>query len=460
MNAQSGQLRHVNNFSGLVVVASAAAFLCAALSGVVPAAEGAKQVWVEMPSAEAADAMEMIAGQEHANYLRIRTWTGKYAYREVLNTGRGLKPTKFSKKGKDLLVRDPSDPLLVRVHEGSYRFAIRIDTAQLYAEDECPELPRYFEVGTEKPVDFSKIGNHVKIGPQNRRSLQTPEHCVLFEPLLNRAPMAEYEATLGRQQKGAVAERQSPEQAKERKTALPLDPREMYSRDRQTTFWDDSKRLAGFIRDYAAQKQGLPIALGPFGRPRKMAPFRLYRLKDSEIPSFKLAVKFSSGGYTEHIYDGRFAWNQTYFVVKAPAGFKTTEVEWDYQEHDGIFIPKRFEFRLGDHESGVVTLERRYTLVESTLNAPIPDEQFTYAALGMPEDTRVVDRLENRNLLYHKGQLVVPTADMVEVPLPARIAPPARSRVGLLIVVNVLILAAVVAAFGLRYRRRSRLRNS
>jgi hypothetical protein len=415
--------------------------------------EPTKENWVELPSAEAADAMEMIAEQTHGNYLRIKTWVGKYAYREHINTARGAKKVKFPKRGKELLVRDPSDPILERVHEGSYHFAIRMDSAQLYAEDECPGPPRYFEYGTGKTVDVKKIG------PQDRRSLVTPEHSVLFQPLVMYGPIAEYVPTLGREQRGPIAERRSPEQAKEEQVSLPLDPREMYSRDQHDTFWEDAKKIAGFIRDFAAQKKGLPIALSPHRRPRKMAPFRLYQLKGSDPPTFKLGVKFSSGEYWEQIYDGHSGWNLIHYFLQAPAGFKTMEVEWAYADRDGIFIPQRFEFRFADHESGVVMLNRHYILEESTLNAPIPDEQFTYAALGMPEDTRFVDKIENRHLVYHKRQLIPPTPEMAKVRQPPPIAVAGKSRLPLWIAINGMAIALILGVLAVRHVRHGRLRH-
>jgi hypothetical protein len=145
--------------------------------------------------------------------------------------------------------------------------------------------------------------------------------------------------------------------------------------------------------------------------------------------------------------------------VTAPAGFKTDEVEWDYVSRDGIFVPKRFEFRIADHDSGVVMVERRFLLQESTLNAPIPDEQFTYAALGMPEDTRFVDKIENRPFVYRAGKLVPPTIDMAKLPLPPPIAVTEKSRIPFWITINGIAIALIAGVWAVRHVRHGRMRS-
>jgi hypothetical protein len=91
----------------------------------------------------------------------------------------------------------------------------------------------------------------------------------------------------------------------------------------------------------------------------------------------------------EIYYDSKVGFNPVECDARFCNGYTITQKRWEWQEQDGIFIPKRYDWNCADRTQLIT-----YELVESKLNQTIPDEKFTYKGLDVSEGDLIFDEQE------------------------------------------------------------------
>jgi len=136
--------------------------------------------------------------------------------------------------------------------------------------------------------------------------------------------------------------------------------------------------------------------------------------------------------------------------VQSGAGHSRTALFWDYDVSNGFIHPRLMNRIITGPDPKYLSFQRSVQVIDSEVNAPIPEDHFTLAALEMKDGERLMDRVEGKLFVLKDGQLELATASHRMNPEALK---PASTRWRLMLVaVNAVVIAGVALIFVARRR--------
>jgi RNA polymerase sigma factor (sigma-70 family) len=351
-------------------------------------------VWTDVPPAETPRVVEQLAALSKANYEKLKTWRGSYAYvqRQYLNE----QFVAQLRAGAPAVGDKPSPPAksegLMQEFDSTLKFAIDTKLDAIYRDVETKRM-RFLKLGTGEEVKFPRVGT------RDQRSILTPEFYLSFCPT-ERSTSAFLPNHPDAQMKRR-AERFAATEARTREGGT-IDPRAFFKIDGGNFFWRSMEiyaqairgELGGEFKDIVAQRLKISRADGPDGR--------WYR---------------EQMGYTNG--RGPILWASTlwspeagYHPVSTVRTVGTLDakpqsmIEWRWKRIDGVYIPSTIHEKVYQGPEGILSREQRSSLKECVVNRPLDAHQFDERALGLSDGDLLLNHPERVAYIIKGGEPV------------------------------------------------------
>lgn len=389
----------------------------------------------DMSRADKIRELRSAASTARANHDRIQTWKGACDYgNDAKITGPYADSIIQQLPEAD---RSVTPPLLVRT-KGTVRFAIDSKAQSLSARD-LHDIINVVEDSTGKtlnPAGLLPSDESVLVTPQalwvfDSKKLErpTPGALSLFLPRLGKPTAVVY-----LKPRSAPAPPLWPTDANLWTTSV-FNPETLFGHDRAT--WD-------LLEMYATNLEG-PDA-------ERVDPILQLRKDTIDSPAQTTVSLEAPGQHTEATFSTAAAGNLVRYVefqVLGVSGQKSPlrEITWTYKSVSGVFVPDNVtlkQFTLGSTE---IDTERRFRLTDCEINTSLDASLFTVGSLPIEDGTRLRDET-NQEMFFWKGAFL-PLKELQAKLASSKSQP---NRRGLILLVNALLVAAVIAIWLTRGR--------
>ncbi len=338
--------------------------------------------WSEVPPAERAPVLDMLATRAKSNFEKIKTWKGSYRLLQ-----RFLLDQKF-------LASFPMAPKqvepLIQEFDFTINFALDTTSGSIYRERETRNL-RYLKPGTDEPATGPPMG-------PDTRSIVTADQSLEFDPegSLYRDQLPGHPETLNRH----FAVRRP---IKKGSAGDGTDPRE-YFPDWQ---WREAEYQARVLRGRLGEKEFKRIARdltlnqaeGPGGR-WYWEQMRFPGIAGTKVLYFT-TVWSPQAGYNPVI---------TFKSEEQPDGKLEFRTEWQWKVFNDTYVPIAFkQVSSMSKPDESMRLLHEATLEDCVVNQPLGPHQLDYEGLGLKDGDEVVDipsSDESTKYILRNGKLV------------------------------------------------------
>ena len=333
------------------------------------------------------DILSQISTKTQENYKRINTWQGEVEFTsEIVNKGDAAEEI-----FKNRTTGQGKTPQSILQHAfGTIKFVIDIKNESNYEYLFRPESMQYIDVNSGTFLNLLPGFSY----PVHRILIVTPQE------YLECAPIGYTDTTSGiissRRVVKKALEKSNKDVSDQRNTVSRegiFDPRNFIYINSESGFWD---YLASCKRRFE-KKDKEP----------NLPPLKFEESRDSNDIVYHMLMPFRISK-KQHIFIS------TYFASKACSNIVKSEmlgpelqkqscIEIEYSVIDGINVPCRIVSYTYDISDGSVTQKKEYVFKNQQLNKPIPAETFTYKNLGLKENDKFIDEIENKEYRYKEA---------------------------------------------------------
>lgn len=353
--------------------------------------------WTEITDLESkADILDLIYHNAQANYERIKTWKAKYKINE-----HSYWP-EAQKANKDFSIATKSENLVT--------FSLDAQNNKLnwrFVTNEYWEYYRNISKWLKREPIYGINFNNIYI-PNQTLELQELQNASGEKPELKnyRINSKLVYDRYGMFKRSPFSQRSDP-----RFFYCPMNP------DKEHTFWYFYKRAAEYLRGNDDKK-----------KKSYNQEYLLFKCVSGNDILYKIEQWYPTEKKCKPLdifYSEKSGFNPVECVSKLCDGYVVTHKQWTWKEQDGIFIPSNFISTNSNY-----TFEMKYSLIESKINAEIPEDIFTYKGLGLSTDdlifdetakmVYIIDKKGNKQPFCPYGGEIIKQKEHIQLP-PARI---------------------------------------
>ena len=311
--------------------------------------------------------LSMLESTTKSNYEKINTWQGQIIIEKAF-TIRGEKAKQLLRKNTDADTNNLPSKIQV-IHNNRIEYKINMADDHFFSLSDRTKPPAYFDSENKKLY-------HLNWGPGESIQIVTPEYQTEISP-----------ASWGKKDKtitSRIATKVSPYRPIQR-----IDPREVFYIGNKTLWLSLSQLIqAGQISDIPHFGIDIKEKVSDDNTIYRMEIFR----PDEDYP-FQILVFSSEAGF-----------NLTYIENWHNADSLTSKKTTEFIEHQGIFVPEKWEMLQYFTDGGLMRQET-CTIEEQQINKPIPQNTFS-ALTYLHNGDELRDRITNKEFKYENGALV------------------------------------------------------
>lgn len=347
--------------------------------------------WEPIATNDIITVYNMLSTQTHGNYDRLRTWKGDGS---VL-VRRRASPHEV----RTLLPTAPATPL-TQVVRFTLAIAIDLETNKIFY-DKTDMKMSWVNTDTDQPVTVPGVRG------ENERAVLTSQDCLSFLP---DAPPGDYDVLPDhpRARHKRAAFRDAAESSRSQLVKTLPDPRRYFGRSPGQRFWESLEGAVAALRGEGRR--------GAEGAKIVRDGLRLYQATGDGGVWYRQDEAYRHPGEKEASEFNRTVWsaaagfNPVSFDVWRGAFEKDLvyRVRWQWYSRDGIYVPAAVTEVMYTPGKDATQLdldhETEVKFANTVLNAPLAEQQFTYAALGLKNGDLVLDRVEDVVYIMNDGK--------------------------------------------------------
>ena len=330
-----------------------------------------------VPSEQISDILNMISSKAYSNYSQIQTWQGTIDA-SVTKIYQGTKAEKVFKNKIDDNGEAPNE--IQKQRESTIEFAANFENGSFYSKKFHREGVRYTDSNSGKLLKTeSAVGHNVSIGTAEYR-VSCHENAKSGDDIVSRVAIKE--------------ERVSQEDCPSCGDDI-FDPRSFLLEGQP--LWEFFPLIFQYIQkhgDYSIGGHSLHL------EERKDGAITVYRL---EIPGQVSPEQYL---IKTMVFSSEKNFNVILVETKKGDGNLFQKKTWDYELIDGIYLPKKTTKQDFTGDNAELSYERECIFSNFKLNQPISEHTFTYKNLGLKNDDKFVDKIQNKEYIYQDDELV------------------------------------------------------
>lgn len=344
-----------------------------------------EQQWIQVPQANYADVLEMIAFRAKANYEEIYSWQGRMNILETSHYyGQNAAEKSFA-VDINSIARDSQH--ICEIATTTADFALDPRNGKLYSNVE-PNV-KYKAIDLDQFVPVRK-----NTSCPRTKTILTAERYIWcmpdkkFAPNLRSLPvqkMVFIESSQNKNVKGFVR-----------------DPRIFFesSGEDGKKLWETLLRIRSNIEERINTRvAGYPhIEISSLNTDKGIRYHILTTWKGGE----NYAIKYIRSLLE---VDESVGFNAIKTETTNPDGVKTVSKQYSYENFNGIYVPKTVRKEINNNK-GEPTFSSEITIETISINKPLPEDTFSIKKLGVEEDTIVSDNIKKAEFRFSKGNLV------------------------------------------------------
>ncbi len=371
--------RSQNKLRPLLIVALLVLFI---ITQYVYAAE--EQQWIQVPEANYADVLELIAMRAKANYEEISLWQGRMNIRG--NTHFYGTDAAEKSRAVDINSIARNSQHICEIRNTFSEFTLDMRNNKLYSSVEPNTQYKAVDLDQYVPIrkDTSTPKTKTILSPESYMWCMPDKK---FAPKLRSLPVQKtvfIESSQNKNIKGFVR-----------------DPRDFFNSCVESDkLWDTLLKIRkSFLDNGNVRIWSYPnVEISSLDTDKGIK----YRILTTWKGGENYVIKYIRSLLE---VDEALGFNATMVEVTNPDGVKLTSKQYTYEKISEIYIPKtvRNESR---NSKGEPTFTSEITIETIGVNKPLPEDTFTIKNLGVEEGTLVSDNIKKAEFRYNKGNLV------------------------------------------------------
>ncbi len=376
--------------SGCLLLLYAVLFPGTVLSGPIDLGPPKNVDWTPVAKEDRLEVLQFLSLQVKQNYESIDTWSGTYKYQDKLRLSPELISQALERIDDLKLENYDGASALRRLENGVVRFSM---------DRESDSLNTSLEALDQKVRDLvNDVDIAWPIDLAFQRSVITPEHYLHFEP---RERYGRFKSVLGMEPShGPTAFREAVSETDTRWHGILVDPRKLFGGTRESNSWETLAECADAVSRFPDHEIDGKLMIEVKRGVHESGT--CYRVEGTAIVGETTVERIA-------IYEERVGFNLTSRRDRVPStGVVEKDVCRDYRSIDGTWVPSLYHTQWMTKDGRSKAFERYLVLEECVLNEKLPLDRFTYAGIGVPDGSRVIDRIEGVGYVYENGELLQP----------------------------------------------------
>ena len=347
--------------------------------------------WQDVPVEEWEKTFQFLAESANSNLERLLTWNASY------DVVRGSKMGRFPETTSRMIKENEYNVPSYYAMKQRYEFFRDNENDKSYISlSRRGSLSFYNSQYNKKEYDDIDFLIHI---PSNLKAIITPDRLLTCDYDRD-LPRPELLQQQGYGEFGKYCVVSSPDSRQIHLTGTIIDPQLFFFRSLRSRikYWSDLEHLLPLeLRAYQNKTDDTVIQRVKVQRATIDAVdwVRIeHRSQNKEIP------------VTVYYYNSDSGYNTVSYIVSRD-GVDVGVQKFDYEEINGLFIPKRLLYEYYDSlnpKDGSRKSFIYFDLIKAEVNKPIPDEQFVMDALGLDDDVIVYDETEKNFYVQEKGK--------------------------------------------------------